>query len=395
VRGALVVGKQRMMIAVIADDLTGAAEIGAIGLRHGIAAEVQTEFDPRSDADLIVIDTGTRSSRPSEAAATIERVVKQVLRCRPELLFKKVDSVLRGPVLAELAALRRAAGAREVLLVPANPSLGRVIRDGRYYVNKVPIHLTSFAGDPEHPARSSDVIEMLGRGTDSEVIVRSLAEPAADAEIVVGEAARESDLSRWTRRIGVATVPAGAAGFFRAILQSKGFRERERSAASAPTGARKTLFVCGSMSESSLSRLVAAEANGIAVVRMPAGLLEQPDARGLVNKWASAASNALARKDKAVLTIGRSRCGEAGMPVMLGRYLAEASEAVLRITRVDLVCVDGGSTASALVRRIGWRRLAVCAEHAPGVVEMRVVSGDWPAIVTRPGSYAWDWPERK
>ena len=129
------------MIVVIADDLTGAAEIGAVGLRYGLTAEVQTEFAPESNADLIVIDTDTRSMPGSEAAAEVERVVGQVLQHSPELLFKKVDSVLRGPVLAELTALLRATGVPRLLLVPANPSLGRVIRDRNYYVDDV--HWTS------------------------------------------------------------------------------------------------------------------------------------------------------------------------------------------------------------------------------------------------------------
>ena len=38
------------MIGVIADDLTGAAELSGVGLRYGFSAEVVTALGTRSDA---------------------------------------------------------------------------------------------------------------------------------------------------------------------------------------------------------------------------------------------------------------------------------------------------------------------------------------------------------
>lgn len=49
------------MIVVVADDLAGAAEMGGMALRHGLTAEIQSEFDAEADVDLIVFDTDTRS----------------------------------------------------------------------------------------------------------------------------------------------------------------------------------------------------------------------------------------------------------------------------------------------------------------------------------------------
>ena len=49
------------MIVVIADDLAGAAEMGGMAWRHGLAAEIQLELDASTDADLIVVDANTRS----------------------------------------------------------------------------------------------------------------------------------------------------------------------------------------------------------------------------------------------------------------------------------------------------------------------------------------------
>ena len=50
------------MIVVIADDLTGAAELGGLGLRHGLTVEIVTDTDQYSQKDLLVIICGSAAS---------------------------------------------------------------------------------------------------------------------------------------------------------------------------------------------------------------------------------------------------------------------------------------------------------------------------------------------
>jgi len=51
------------VIAVIADDLTGAAELAGAAASFGLSAEVHTSFRPESGADVIAIDSDTRGKR--------------------------------------------------------------------------------------------------------------------------------------------------------------------------------------------------------------------------------------------------------------------------------------------------------------------------------------------
>jgi uncharacterized protein YgbK (DUF1537 family) len=64
--------------------LTGAAEIGGVGLRFGLKTEVRTTFNDRTDADLLVIDSDTRSRGPREAGAEVTNVLKQLRQISPE-----------------------------------------------------------------------------------------------------------------------------------------------------------------------------------------------------------------------------------------------------------------------------------------------------------------------
>ena len=56
-------------IIVIADDLSGAAELANAALQAGFSAEVQMHFCPGTDADVVCVDTETRSLPPEAAAA--------------------------------------------------------------------------------------------------------------------------------------------------------------------------------------------------------------------------------------------------------------------------------------------------------------------------------------
>jgi uncharacterized protein YgbK (DUF1537 family) len=151
------------MIVVLADDLSGATELAGVAWARGLLAEVQTDFEPSSTAEVVAIDTDTRCRSAGEAGARMDEIAHRVLAAKPSWIYKKTDSVLRGHVRVELTALLGAVHKRRALFISANPSRGRLIQGGRYLVNGTPLDQTVFATDPEHPATSAAVRELLGR----------------------------------------------------------------------------------------------------------------------------------------------------------------------------------------------------------------------------------------
>ena len=141
-------------LLALADDLTGALEVGA---KLG-APVVLWDRCSGSSYEVLVVDTESRHLDPADAAA---RVRQTVAACRPSLIFKKTDSTLRGNIGAELAAIGEAAPDRRLVFLPAYPELGRTVRNGHLYVDGQPLHLTPFAQDPHHPALTSSVQDAL------------------------------------------------------------------------------------------------------------------------------------------------------------------------------------------------------------------------------------------
>ncbi|MHC4528562.1 MAG: four-carbon acid sugar kinase family protein, partial [Planctomycetota bacterium] len=66
------------MIVVIADDFTGDAELAGVGWRYALNTELQTLFDPASDAHLLVIDADSRSRSPQQAADRVRNMANQL-----------------------------------------------------------------------------------------------------------------------------------------------------------------------------------------------------------------------------------------------------------------------------------------------------------------------------
>ncbi|MBS1660547.1 MAG: hypothetical protein JST68_05795 [Bacteroidetes bacterium] len=322
------------MIVVIADDFTGAAELGGIGLRHGLRTEVYTAVgEVPAGLDLLVVAANTRSKDVASAVADMVSITKWVHRLAPEFVYKKTDSVLRGHVVAELKVHIGVLGFKEALLVPVNPLLGRVIKRGHYFVNGIPVHETSFAEDPEFPVRSNDVREMLGGGAE---------------EIVVADAETPEDLWDLAGRVGAGVLAAGAASFFSAIL------DRRRL---------PVLYVSGTTFDSSRERIRQLYEEGGPVLYMPIDIERAVE---------------ILRGGKLVVAESSG-----GMRTRMGKVIAQLLERV----KVGELIIEGGSTAYAIMEEVGLSRFVPVQEVAQGVVRMREAGG--MLVTVKPGSYGW------
>jgi len=138
-------------VLILADDLTGAADCAAAFI--GRSPEVVVALDERARlrATVLAIDLDTRALSEEDACRKVERAFSGRRAREAEILFKKIDSTLRGHVAAELRAAREALGPkRPVLFAPAFPAQGRTVKNGRAYVNGTPLrggNLARLLGD--------------------------------------------------------------------------------------------------------------------------------------------------------------------------------------------------------------------------------------------------------
>jgi uncharacterized protein YgbK (DUF1537 family) len=380
------------MIVVIADDLTGAGEIGGIGLAYGLKVELQRQFCSKSNAQLLIIDTDTRSFSPQEAGQVIRGIARRLNKSGLpiEWIYKKTDSILRGPVASELEALREVMRVTRVLLVPANPSKGRIVCHGNYLINGKLLSETDFANDPEYPAITSNVLKLLAFSGSSQIHLLKSDQTFSCEGIAIGQAETTDDLLRWSEQMGEQTIPSGAGEFFEAILRNKGFSKKMVVDEKESRLENKTLFVCGSSSDSSRQALKKAESLGMSVCRMPEGLFRSNySGDKFIQQWSDEITRSFDRGRSVTMAIDRQVGGNAEFAGKLRCIMATTVLAVFRKVTLKELFIEGGATASEIVGRFGWNRFEPCDQLGPGVVRMRVLGSDNTCLTVKPGSYPW------
>lgn len=224
-------------VLVLADDLTGALECGAL-----LQDCVVTLGEP-ADAACAAVDTETRHAPPEQARETVRRLAQQF---PAEWIYKKTDSTLRGNIGAELAGLP----AGRIHYAPAYPQLGRTVRGGRLFVDGVPVEETAFARDPLDPVREGDIGRLLAR------------QGAPLDRIVIHEGEHEIDIERAAGAVLAEPLPrlaAGPAALLGALARRLGLDRKESALPALP----ECLVINGSAHPASLAQIAAAEAAGV------------------------------------------------------------------------------------------------------------------------------------
>lgn len=357
------------MIVVIADDLTGAAELAGIALRFGRSVALQLHEATPANAEVIVICSDTRSMDRSAALAQTRRLMEQVSALQPEWVYRKIDSVMRGYVMDELSIHMELMQQRSALIIPANPSLGRTIRNGVYYVDGTPLHETSFRYDPEFPAHSSNIHDILGAG------IRLVERGDVQAhDIMVPSVSSIEDIEAIVEAIPDNCALFGAGDFFTALMARNGTMQQIEKF----DWPSSLLLVSGTAFEGSRRFIQSVAEVSDAVHYISNDML----LNGVAPEWL----------DNIAANIIHQPCIIAFDPALPGGLnahelrttMASIIQQMLNRHCVTEVIIEGGSTAAAILSQLKITSLKPTEELSRGVVRMQ--AGDLHFTV-KPGSY--------
>lgn len=379
------------MLAVIADDFTGASEVAGIAFTLGHKTLIQIGEPRESNAGVLVVATNMRSQTGPEAAKTAARVTKDLLSLGANLIFKKIDSVLRGNIGAEIYAQMQTEGKSRALLVPANPSRSRTIADGIYYVQDVQVSDSEFAGVGGYPFPNSDVVDILAlRGAGGARCI-SPRDSFAESGLHIGNTRDSHDIEHWASRLDDQLVPAGAADFFEALLMARGASKRLDSNPSEPRAYGNALYVCGSSFPTSCELVARAARQGVKVVRVAGdGRMGNGAGDESFARAARQIMSAMAREGRVIVATSERTVShlvpDGGKSV---RALAEVVRKVVSTDLVDDLLIEGGETSRAVMAALKIDHLYPASVLAPGVTCMWSDNHPELRIITKPGSYAW------
>ncbi|MBQ9230988.1 MAG: four-carbon acid sugar kinase family protein [Prevotella sp.] len=354
---------------VIADDITGAAEMAGIAHHHGLPVRLVCGW-VTATSGTTVIATDTRSMTEEEAVAETRRILSSLPHQGGDgrrSLFKKTDSALRGHVVAELSTLMEATGYQRAVYLPANPSKGRIIRAGTYYINNTPIHETAFSYDPEFPATTSVLQERFPDAAQKGILM-----PDAETTEDIRKVIADYDDGH--------TLFAGAADLFEAWLT--GDSSATLNAATLNTelltqNFPSTLLLCGSTQSKPLDL-------GIPVTEMPRAIY---DGSKDITSWLEEARARYEQATSLMITIPFHHRTGKEVAVHLREMTATLIQQLVALRLPQQLIIEGGASAFATLRHLGWNELEMVCQIAPGVIKTKAPNGTF--VIMKPGSYPW------
>lgn len=369
--------------AIIADDLTGAADAAAAyGPTHGSSVILDVDCD-WPDAEILSINTESRYLPVEEAFSAVTSAVGRALEQRRRV-FKKIDSLLRGNVGVEVAAsLARLSQGRDkglAIVAPAFPATGRTTRGGVVHVNGEQNVDGNFGGDVARALAagglSVDVVAGDSARTPEELAshLRNVQERGIDA--VVLDAGSDHDLKCIAAAAELLDFPAllvGSGGLAGHIAAGgEGTRARD---AQVPRVSR-TLTVIGSYSGLARQQTDALVEAGAEHITLDHATLDDSAVPRRV-------AQAMARTD-VVLTPDPMGIVDKSQALVVAAALARATAA--GIGHCDALVLTGGETATAVLKALGVGNFTVLGEIEPGVV-MSVLPEPLPLLVTKAGAF--------
>jgi 4-hydroxythreonine-4-phosphate dehydrogenase len=363
-------------IVMIADDLSGAADCAVTCAVQGLSTVVQlSETSEPESAQVIAIDAATRSMPADRAAATVGRIAAAHPPAEDRVLFKKLDSLLRGHIGPELAAIRRGLDS-VVVMAAALPSQGRTSIDGcqrmhgERLANADALRLLELAG-----LTCACIDLSLVRG-GSQNLTAKMAGLARNQDVLVCDAETDADLQAIAA--AAAGLPraiwAGSAGLARYIPEAMGFATT-RAPVEDPHFRGPILLAVGSRSP--LAHDQASEAGRLS--GMTTVLLAPETLRGGCDSLGHALDSG---KDVAVVIDSTGEITED--PALCA---ALASWIRPHIKKAGALIVTGGETARAVLMASDITGLRLLREVEAGVPLAVSLGAIQIPVITKSGSF--------
>jgi uncharacterized protein YgbK (DUF1537 family) len=189
-------------VLLLADDLTGACDAAVHFAMRGLrsAAAVSLEH-VRGDMPVWAVNTETRDGGRDEIRRLMARAGDRLPAGPETIIFKKIDSTLRGNAGIETAAALEAFGCELAIFTPALPALGRTVESG----------ILRVAGRPEF--QPVDVAAWLGEqaGASAPIATKD-AKCDGDLDSIVAEGLASGRRVLWAGSAGLAAALARTIG---------------------------------------------------------------------------------------------------------------------------------------------------------------------------------------
>ncbi len=360
-----------MRLGCIADDLTGATDLGVTLAREGLSVVqvngVPDETLQLAPSEAIVVALKSRTNPAAEAVQwSLASLAWLQARGAERIYFKycsTFDSTPRGNIGPVADALLDALRERRTVATPAYPRNGRTVYKGNLFVGDVPLAESGMKDHPLTPMRDSSLVRVLAAQTRRKVSLIPCEVMDAGASAIrakleelngfaILDAVRDEHLVAAGEACRDMKLTTGGAGLAMGIARALGVKRR--SASALPRVAGAAVVLAGSCSQATLRQIAAFGGPAFRI---------QPERIDVD----AAVSFATQNGDHPLIY---ASAPPEGIVPGKGEAIEHAFRHIAReLARkgVRKFVVAGGETSGAVVEALGVRALAIGPEIDPGV----------------------------
>lgn len=380
-----------MLIGAIADDLTGATDLGLMLVRAGLRV-IQCVGVPKSDLPLhnsqaIIVSLKTRTATPQDAVAqSLAALAFLASNGADRFIFKycsTFDSTDRGNIGPVIDALMNQLGETRSIACPAMPANGRTVYQGHLFVGSSLLSESSMKDHPLTPMRDANLVRVLQRQmrrhvslVPHELVVEGAAALEAylsDFEgVAIIDAIDEADLIRIGKAARHLKLVSGGSGIGLGLAAN--FPPEDIQAEPVPIvpASGGAVVLAGSCSAATRGQIALAVAAGVPVMRIfPVAVHSGETTVAQAIDFARQARGTLppilyssAEPDE--VKQAQQILGQESTGALIEGFLAEVARGLLD-SGTSRFIIAGGETSGAITHALEANTLVIGPEIDPGV----------------------------
>lgn len=384
-----------VLLGCIADDFTGATDLGGFLVKQGFRTIQLNGIPDRNvaipEVDALVVALKSRTIAPDAAITQSLEALEflQQLHCE-QFYFKycsTFDSTEKGNIGPVMDALLEALGAEFTIACPALPVNGRSVYQGHLFVNGVILNESGMQHHPLTPMTDPNLVRFLGKQVKRKVglVPFEVVDQGADAiqtffhelqatghRYAVVDAVSESQLNAIGQAVKDLKLITGGSGL--SINLAANFELpslSEKTAARLPKIPGNGVILSGSCSVRTQEQVAQAEKLFPSFYLDPFQLQKEP---GWVEEAIQWALTQIPKSPVLIYTTGppekvqeiQKALGEDQAGEIIESALTMVAQALAK-TGVRKFVIAGGETSGAIVKALGMSKMQIGPEIAPGV----------------------------
>ncbi|XID93448.1 four-carbon acid sugar kinase family protein [Paenibacillaceae bacterium WGS1546] len=416
------------MIGVVADDITGANDIGVMFAKFGLLTHVyayeafsaERLKDSGERPDVVVLDTNSRLDSGDTAYRKVAEATGKLREAGVRQWVNKTCSVFRGNVGREFDAMLDTLQAGFAVVVLGFPKNGRTTVDGIHYVRGKLLEASEFRDDPVHPMKQSDLAAILRGQTrrrianlrypaieqGPEALRERIAAMRGVCEYLILDVRSQADLAAIAEAVQDEAVLCGSSGLAEELAARMAASGRARGTPAPLRVPQKPgvgmLCAAGSLMPQTAAQIDDLKRRGVPAFELDSlAVLDEKERTATLDWLSNAASERMLNGENVLVhTSNRTERVEetkriglrAGMTAeevsrAVSAAVAEAATRITERTGQPRLVVAGGETSAAVCGRMGIRGMRVWKEIEPGLPSCVSLGSRPKLLVLKSGSF--------